>query len=79
MDDSVTPLASVTRLGALNMQVCVPVSWTDAEVKTFADRENPCGTANGWQIRTEPKWLAGCPVRNPCSAGNGMVHITLDA
>lgn len=69
----------VTRTGALDMQVCVPADWTDEQVRDFANAENLCGTTHGWQIRTNPEWLAGCPARNPCSKHEGKVHITLDA
>jgi hypothetical protein len=76
----VKPIAEVTRTGALDMQVCVPVAWTDAAVKEFADRENPCGTTHGWQIRREgDDALAGKPERNPCADREGFVHIMLDA
>lgn len=69
----------ITRYGGIDMQVCVPSTWSDEEVMAFAERENPCGTTNGWQIRTNEKWLAGCPVRNPCAKHSGFVHVTLDA
>lgn len=71
--------ATVTRTGPLDMQVCVPADWTDEQVIAFAERENTCGTQAGWQIRTDEKWLAGCPVRNPCRDRAGFVHVTLDA
>lgn len=72
--------AEVTRTGGLDMQVCVPTDWTDEQVKTFAERENPCGTTNGWFIRKagDPA-LAGMPERNPCAQREGHVHVTLDA
>jgi hypothetical protein len=72
--------AMVTRRGALSMQVCVPNDWDDDRVKIFADRENPCGTENGWAIRKEgDPSLNGDLERSPCSNGGGMVHVTLDA
>ena len=72
--------AEVTRRGCLDMQVCVPAEWTDEEVKKFAERENPCGTAAGWQIRKEgDPALVGHPERNACASRSGFVHITLDA
>jgi hypothetical protein len=72
--------AEVTRRGALDMQVCVPAGWTDAEVKEFADRENLCGTDNGWHLRKEgDAALAGDPERVPCASRAGHVHIMLDA
>ena len=69
----------VTRTGALDMQVCVLGSWTDQQIKEFADQENLCGTTHGWFIRTDEKSLAGCPYRNPCAQRKGFIHVTLDA
>jgi len=46
----------VTRCGALDMQVCVPNSWTDEQVKEFADQEchpeRTCKKCN-WIFPTE--------------------------
>ena len=72
--------AVVTKRGALDMQVCVPKDWSDQQVKEFADRENLCGTENGWFIRKQgDKALAGADERTQCSANESMVHIMLDA
>lgn len=72
--------AAVTRIGAIDMQVCVPEQWTDEQVVEFAEKENPCGTDAGWQIRREgDPALDGAPERNPCTARRGCVHIMLDA
>lgn len=72
--------AEVTRRGGLDMQVCVPTDWTDDQIKTFAERENPCGTENGWFIRKEgDEALAGQPERVACNDRCGHVHIMLDA
>lgn len=72
--------AQVTRTSALSMQVCVPESWTDEQIKAFAERENPCGSQNGWFIRKEgDEALAGSPERNPCASRVGFVHVMLDA
>ena len=72
--------AEVTRIGILDIQICVPEKWTDAEAIQFAESKNPCGTTLGWVIRKEgDKNLLGKPERNPCSERVGFVHITLDA
>lgn len=72
--------AEITRMGALSMQVCVPKEWTDEQLLEFAEREYPCGTANGWQIRREgSELLAGYAERVTCEADPGKVHIMLDA
>ena len=71
---------TVTKRGALDMQVCVPADWNDAQIKEFADQENPCGTENGWFIRKEgDKALAGCHERVTCADDANRVHIMLDA
>ena len=68
------------RCGALDMHVCVPADWDDTAVKQFADRENPCGTEHGWQIRREgDRLLNGAPERVRCLRHQGRVHIVLDA
>jgi hypothetical protein len=70
----------VTRRGVLDMQVCVPDDWDDEAVKRFADRENLCGTTNGWFVRKQgDEALAGADERVPCHDRPGYVHIMLDA
>lgn len=72
--------AAVTRAGLLDMQVCVPAEFTDDQVLEFAERENPCGTTAGWQIRRagDPH-LSGCDERVQCQERPDHVHIMLDA
>lgn len=70
----------VTRVGPLDMQVCVPKEWDDDQVKTFANCEQMCGTTRGWQIRKEGnKALNGDPERVLCEDREGFVHVMLDA
>jgi hypothetical protein len=72
--------AQVTRRGALDMQVCVPADWTDEQVKSFADRNNLCGTEHGWAIRRQGNpHLKGCAERVQCQDDPRFVHIMLDA
>lgn len=72
--------AEVTRIGGLDMQVCVPEGWPDDAVISFAEDKNVCGTEGGWQIRKGgDKLLNGDPERCPCDIRNGFIHITLDA
>lgn len=69
----------VTRRGALDMQVCVPETFTDDEVVAFANRENMCGTENGWQIRRQgDKALGNDQERVCCTQRTGFVHLMLD-
>lgn len=72
--------AEVTRIGMLDMQVCVPKDWTDKQVLEFAEAENPCGTTAGWAIRGEGHAaLRGMPYRVQCSQHEDNCHIMLDA
>lgn len=71
---------SVTKRGALDMQVCVPKEWTDEQVIDLANSDNPCGTTNGWFIRRQgDKALSGSDERVQCSNNPAFVHIMLDA
>lgn len=77
-DQTETP--EVTKYGMLDMQVCVPATWSDDDVKAFSDQANECGTSLGWQIRREGSpLLSGAAERVPCLRRNGFVHIMLDA
>lgn len=70
----------VIRENLLDMQVCVPGDWSDKQVEDFANKERFCGTTSGWRVRKEGnERLGGYPERNPCSNGNGYVHVTLEA
>lgn len=77
-DETIKP--NITKASLLDMQVCVPKEWDDAEVEAFAERENPCGTQAGWQIRKEghPR-LSGDPERVSCDERPNYVHIMLEA
>ena len=71
--------AVITKYGVLYCQVCVPNAWTDIEVKSFADKNNPAGTEHGWSIRKEGhELLGGDSERQPCSDRAGFVHIMLE-
>lgn len=70
----------MARCGALDCQVCVPKDWTDERAVAFAEREYPCGTANGWHVveKGDPA-LGGHPQRNSCAEREGCVHILMVA
>ncbi len=71
---------AVTKIGLIDMQVCVPSQWNNARVHTFAERLNPCGTVNGWGIRLQgDEALQGADERVPCEKRKEFVHIMLDA
>ena len=73
-------MATVTKHGLLDMQVCVPKDWTDEQVIEFAEQKYPCGTTNGWHIRREGhELLSGSPERVQCAQDQSSVHIMLDA
>ncbi len=64
----------------LSIQVCVPNEMPDDQVVAFAEKEYPCGTENGWQIRREGnEALEGDPERVKCGERSGCVHTMLDA
>lgn len=70
----------VSQRGILDMQVCVPADWNDAQVLMFAERENHCGTSGGWFIRKQgDRLLSGADERVKCAERDGCVHIMLDA
>lgn len=72
--------AEITKRGSLDMQVCAPADWSDDQIREFAERENPCGTEHGWQIRRQgDPALAGCNERVPCAQRGDHVHVMLDA
>lgn len=72
--------ANVVRRSGLSMQVCVPIDWKDKDVIAFAERENPCGTDNGWQIRRDgDRLLSGTKERVRCAADDRNEHVMLDA
>jgi len=76
--DSTEPM--VSKVGCLDMQVCVPTHWTNEQVLEFAEEENPCGTEAGWEIRREgSECLRGAPERKKCEEREGFIHIMLDA
>lgn len=73
-------LPEVTRYGLLCMQVCVPKTWTDDQVNTFAEQEYPCGTSCGWSIRRQgDPSLNGDAERVACHDRADFVHVMLDA
>jgi hypothetical protein len=63
----------VIRRAALSVQACVPADWSDGQVVSFVEGENPCGTERGWAVRREE------PERVACASRSGFVHVVLDA
>ena len=71
--------ASVIRRPLLDLQVCVPDSWTDEQVLAFAEVQSPSGTDGGWKIRRAgDELLRGDPERAACASKPGHVHIVLE-
>lgn len=85
--------AQVTRCGFLDMQVCVPVTWTDEQAEEFANRENPAAPPNSdstlrWHARRQSTYdeaLAEGKItaeqalaRCSCTERAGFVHLILD-
>jgi hypothetical protein len=72
--------AEMSRLGILDMQVCVPWEWSDLEVERFAEYVNPCGTQAGWRLRKQGhSLLNGDNERVQCERYPHRCHIMLDA
>lgn len=70
----------VTKRAIFDMQVCIPIDWTNEQIKKFADSENPCGTEHGWVItKNGDPILLNDPEKNPCESRVGFVHVMLHA
>jgi hypothetical protein len=68
----------VTKSSLLDMQVCVPTDWTDAQAEEFANARNPTGIDSRWRLRGEDdRAQAGAPIRVKCQGREGFVHIML--
>jgi hypothetical protein len=73
-----TARPQVTRTGMLDMQVCVPTEYTDAQAEEFANAANPSGTEHGWRMRkADDPAQAGAPLRVKCRDRDGFIHIML--
>jgi hypothetical protein len=70
--------AEVTRIGLVDMQVCVPSDWTDQQAEEFANSAHPAGTENGWRLRAaDDPAQQGDPIRVNCRGRAGHVHIMM--
>jgi len=67
--------AAIIRSGILSIQLCVPKEWTDAQVIALAEKEDPCGTFAGWQVRKSSKKCG--PERVQCKESGEMIHIVV--
>lgn len=45
--------AEVIRAGLLEIQVCVPKTFTDEQVEEFTNEDNPTGLESRWRIQRE--------------------------
>jgi len=71
----------VTRMALCSLQVCVPKTFTDAQVEEFANTEHPTGISSQWQMRhTGDASLNGAPERAQCDfpGREDCCHIMLD-
>lgn len=60
----------------LGMQLCVPKAWGKKRILAFAERENPAGTENGWNLCEEgDDALLGDPARVQCQEKENFVHV----
>ncbi|MCK4825783.1 hypothetical protein KA005_59090 [bacterium] len=71
---------TIVYISIFDIGACVPKDWTDQQVIEFVEKENPCGTTGGWQIRKQgDRLLAGADERVVCNQYKDNVHIMLDA
>lgn len=61
----------IVRQSLLWIQVCVPETFTDAEVEDFANTTHPTGISSQWQIQQLE------PVRCKCEERQGCSHLVL--
>lgn len=74
--------ATILQMGVLAVAVCVPKDWTEKQIIAFAEREYPCGTSAGWNIRREARaqeLRSDQHERQPCDELPDHVHMVLDA
>jgi hypothetical protein len=70
--------AMITRRGLIDMQVCVPSEWTDAQAEDFANRANPTGIRSPWRLRAaDDPAQAGAQIRVTCAECADNVHIMM--
>jgi hypothetical protein len=68
----------VTKMGLVDMQVCVPTDYSDEQAEQFANVERPTGLDHGWKLReADDPAQAGAPIRVKCRDRDGYVHIML--
>ena len=62
----------------LAIQACVPDNYTDDQIISFIDKEEPCGTGYGWFICKEGHMnLGGAKQKIPCEDRAGFVHVVV--
>jgi hypothetical protein len=66
-------------MGVFDLQVCVPVDWTDEQLTEFANEQVEAGTTNGWvMMHNGNKYLEGDPERVPCAEKANFIHARLE-
>ena len=70
--------AQIIRIGFFQMQLCVPKEFSDKEIIEFAERENPAGTQNGWNlVRDGDEILGGDSARVQCLEIEDNIHVVV--
>lgn len=70
--------AEVTRCGLIDLQVCVPEDWSDAQAEQFANAERPTGIDSRWTLRAaDDPAQNGAPIRVACDSRAHHVHIMM--
>lgn len=71
-------LPNVTRCALCHMQVCVPETWTNAQIERYANGERPTGIESRWKVtRVANKAGTLDPERVPCESRKGFIHVVL--
>ena len=59
------------KIGLFEIEVCVPVIWTDEAILSFANMTEPSHTINGWKIKNKKTEV--------CADNVDYLHIVLVA
>lgn len=69
--------AEVIRAGLLEIQVCVPKTFTDEQVEEFTNEDNPTGLESRWRIQREVEDNPTYQIRCQCSQKEDHCHLVL--
>lgn len=71
--------AAITNQGIMDLQICVPKTFTDDEATAKANELAPTGIESRWTMKHNGhEDLRGCDERVQCSEFKSHVHIMLE-